>query len=110
MQKNNSDLVTLNINLSEGQLTESFLEMFGSTVKLILGRMFGSGGPFPPGTVTGTPSQISSFEKALVANKRYIDSYISHGLNNPSTYRCKYQLQSAVNSFQRETGIQWPFR
>lgn len=109
MQKNKG-LVPLNIDLSQNQLTESFLEMFGSTVKLILGRMFGSDGPFPPGTVTGTPSQISSFEEALVANKRYVDSYISNGLNNPVTYRCKYQLQSAVNNFNRETGIQWPFK
>lgn len=108
--QNHKDLVPLKINLEQENLTESFLEMFGSTVKLILGRMFGSDGAFPPGTVTGTPSQISSFEKALVANKRYIDSYINHGLNNASTYRCKYQLQSAVNSFQRETGIQWPFK
>ena len=104
------DLVSRKIDLNQKQLTESFLEMFGSTVKLILGRMFGSEGIFPAGTVTGTPSQIAAFESALVANKRYIDSYINHGLNNPSTYRCKYQLQSAVNSFKRETGIQWPFR
>lgn len=108
--QSNSDLITLNIDLHEEQITESFLEMFGSTVKLILGRMFGSGGMIPAGTVTGTPSQISSFEQALAANKRYIDSYINHGLNNASTYRCKYQLQSAVKSFQRETGIQWPFK
>jgi len=110
MDKETNDLVPLAIDLNQTELTESFLAMFGSTVKLILQRMFGSGGMIPKGTVKGTPSQVSSFEKALVANRDYIKSYIDNGLNSPATYRNKYTLHSAVKNFERQTNIKWPFK
>ena len=47
MDKETNDLVPLAIDLNQTELTESFLAMFGSTVKLILQRMFGSGGMIP---------------------------------------------------------------
>ena len=110
MKKTADHLVPLKVTLNgENILSESFLSMFGETVKIILRRMFDGDSAIPPGVVKGTPAQINSFESALVANKRYIDSYIQNGLNNPSTYRSKYDLERAVANFERQTGIRWPF-
>ena len=109
MDKEPSDLIPLEIDLSQNELNESFLVMFGETVKMILRRMFGSDVIVPVDKVHGTKTQIRDFENALMANKRYIESYIDNGLNNPATYNSKYQLQSAVGQFERQTGIKWPF-
>jgi len=100
----------ITINLNHNEINESFIGQFGAVVKLLLRRMFGSDSIIPAGTVKGTPSQISSFEGALVANKRYIDSYISNGLNNPATYKSRVTLDNAVRNFERQTNISWPFR
>ena len=110
MDSRQEDLVSIQLDLNQSELNESFLAMFGETVKVILKRMFGSEGIFPTGTVRGTPSQISAFENALVANRNYINSYINNGLNNPATYRNKQVLRSAVNNFERQTNIKWPFK
>jgi len=104
------EMLPVKIDLNTKVISESFLSMFGESVKIILRRMFDSGAIVPKGTVTGTQSQISAFEDALVANKRYIDSYMENGLNNPSTYRSKYTLETAVGRFERQTGIKWPFK
>ena len=105
-----SEILPIKIELNHDVVSESFLSMFGESVKIILRRMFDSGSIIPSGTVSGTPSQVCAFEDALVANKRYIDSYMENGLNNPSTYRSKYTLETAVNKFERQTGIKWPFK
>ena len=110
MDSREEELVSINLDLNQAELNESFLAMFGETVKIILRRMFGSEGIFPKGTVKGTPSQISAFESALVANRNYINSYINNGLNNPATYRNKQVLRSAVSNFERQTNIKWPFK
>ena len=110
MKTDGEDLIPVTIDLNQKELTESFLAMFGETVKIILRRMFGPEGLFPKGTVKGTPTQIKNFEGALGANRNYIQSYIDNGLNSPRTYKSKYQLQSAVERFERQTGIKWPFK
>ena len=110
MKNNKEHKDNVIIDFNQSQISESFIGQFGSFVKLMLRRMFGSESLIPSGVVKGTPSQISSFENALVANKRYIDSYISNGLNNPATYRSRLTLDSAVRNFERQTNIKWPFR
>ena len=83
-------------------------DMFGSWIKSILGQMFG--GPSIPVTVRGTPAQIKTFANTLQREKRYIENYHKHGLNNPNTYKSKATLQNAVSKFERATGIKWPFK
>jgi hypothetical protein len=103
-------IVPIHIDLTKSnQLNESWLEMFGSTIKLILQRMFGQDVFLPPISVTGDQYQVESFAKALAGERRYFDSYVRHGLNDPRTYRTKYELESAVYNFERDTGIKWPF-
>ena len=37
-------------------------------------------------------------------------AYNKYGLNNPATYRSRYRLDGAVKSFERDTGLIWPFK
>ena len=108
-KSNSNGIVTVEIDLNSKELNESFLGMFGATVKLLLQRMFGSDVIVPVDKVRGTKTQVRDFENALVANRNYIQSYIDNGLNNPATYNSKQQLRTAVSKFERETGIRWPF-
>jgi hypothetical protein len=105
------EIVSIHIDLSNTkQLNESFLEMFGSTIKLILQRMFGQDVFLPPVSVTGDRNQVETFAKVLAGERRYFDSYVNYGLNDPRTYRNKYELESAVSNFERATNIKWPFK
>ena len=103
------EIVSIHINFDD-QINESFLEMFGTTLKMILKRMFGQDIFLPPISVSGDPHQVESFARALAGEKRYFDSYVTHGLNDPRTYRNKYELESAVSNFERATNIKWPFK
>ena len=103
-------IVPIHIDLTNPQkLNESWLHAFGSTVKFILQSMFGQDIFLPPISVTGDQYQIESFARALAGEKKHFDSYIRYGLNDPRTYRSKYELESAVSNFERDTGIKWPF-
>lgn len=105
------DLAPIHIDLDNSdKLNESFFEMFGTAVKLILRRMFGQDVFLPPLTITGNPTQVDSFARALAGEKKYFDSYVKNGLNDPRTYKSKYELEAAVNKFERDTGIKWPFK
>jgi len=103
------DIVPIHIDLdSSDKLNESFLFMFGTAVKLILQQMFGHD-VYVPVNVSGTHSQIESFAKTLASEKRYFESYVKHGLNDPRTHENKYRLNVAVDKFERDTGIRWPY-
>lgn len=105
------DISPIHINFTKSkQLNESFLVMFGTAIKMILQRMFGQDVYVPPMTITGNKQQMETFISALAGEKRYFDSYIRYGLNDPRTYQDRYKLQAAVNDFERNTGIKWPFK
>ena len=53
---------------------------------------------------------IESFAKTLASEKRYFESYVKHGLNDPRTHENKYKLNIAVDKFERDTGIKWPYK
>ena len=95
--------------LKKDQVEESWLVMFGTAIKMLLQRMFGSDMHFPV-SIKGNPSEIKSFAKTLAGEKRYIQAYKEYGLNNPITHRNKAQLEVAVKQFERKTGIRWPFK
>jgi hypothetical protein len=102
------DLVPITIDLTTDDiLNESWLHMFGTGVKTILGAMFG--GLSLPVYVKGHKSDVSSFAKTLGSEKRYLEAAAEFGLDDPQTFRSKAQLDSAVKNFERKTGIQWPF-
>ncbi len=104
------DIVPIEIDLnSKDKLNESFLRMFGTAVKMILQQMFGKD-IYLPVNITGTTSQIQSFAKTLASEKRYFESYVKHGLNDPRTHEDRYRLNIAVDKFERDTGIKWPYK
>jgi len=81
--------------------------------------IYGSGGMMkgsnasrggPNLSVKGSPSQISAFFTALNREKKYMDSYIKNGLDDPSTMVSKYELDKSVRTFEYETGLKWPFK
>lgn len=104
-------LVPLVLDLTIGEnkkLNESFLKMFGGLIKVLMQRMFGM--PTPPITIKGTQQQIDALKNALSYEKKYMQTFYSLGLDNPQTYRSKAELDKATASFERITGLKWPFK
>lgn len=96
------------IDLTSETLDESWLRMFGTGISAILNAMFG--GSTIPVTVKGSRQEVQSFAKTLSKEKKYMDNYRRFGLDNPKTYKSKFQLNKAVKDFERKTGITWPFK
>jgi hypothetical protein len=90
------------------KLNESWLGMFGSWVKWILRGMFG--GPVPDVKISGTKSEVESFMNVLAKEKDYMRLAQDHGLSDARTYKNKFKLEKAANTFFRKTGIKWPFK
>ena len=99
----------IEINLSEHKMiNELRYSTLGSQMKRILNAMFkGSNTSL---TVKGSQSEVDSFLHALVKEKKYMTAYLAYGLNDPRTLSNKAKLGNAVNKFERETGIKWPFK
>ena len=105
------ELIPIEIDLEKlkgDQLDESFLVMAGAWMKEILRRMFGSTGP--PIRIRGKESDLEALAKVLSGERRYMSSYLKHGLNDPSVVRNRFALEKAVYDFERETGIKWPLK
>jgi len=106
----------IHIDLTKGKDLNEFYDFYnlatmGAQLKTIMGIMFGSGSQNPfGGKITGSPQQIKSFARALAAEKMYMDAFNKHGLNNSSTYSSRGLLDRAISSFERDTGIPWPFK
>ena len=106
-----NDLVPIEINLNHSEadlLSESWLAMMGGAIETILGGMFG--GRSVPVKISGTRKQVDSFKSALGNEARYLKAMKRYGLNKPETLRTKAQLDRAIKSFERDTGIKWPFK
>jgi hypothetical protein len=107
---NEEEIVKLTIDLGtarKGELNESFLAMFGYWVKVLLKRIFG--GSQVPVNIKGTRSEVSAFADALGRERDYMTSLRRHGLDDKRTFSNKYKLDKAVQSFEQETGLKWPF-
>ncbi len=104
--------LVLNLNANrDGTLNESFLAMFGGALEMVLKRMFGgASGPWQSKfSVRGTPGQVAAFGDALGKEKKYMETFLKHGLNDPRSFATKADLNKAVANFESETGIKWPF-
>jgi hypothetical protein len=104
------ELIGVTIDLGaarKGELNESFLAMFGYWVKALLKRIFG--GAHVPVSIKGTRSEVSAFADALGRERDYMTSLRKNGLDDKSTFSNKYKLDKAVQSFEQETGLKWPF-
>ena len=53
---------------------------------------------------------MDAFAHALRLEKDYMKTYIDNGLNNEKTLAAKHELNDAVEKFEDETKIKWPFK
>lgn len=98
------------LNNLGGQLNERVYSKFAGQVRMALLDLYFAGVLSSPLSLSGTPSQIDSFFKALQREKGYMDSYIKHGLNDSRTLSSRSDLSTAVKKFESETGLRWPFK
>jgi hypothetical protein len=122
-------VVNLNVN-NEESMNESFIQAFGDIVKSFVGYMFKDAPPVvgpslsqrarmeeaegvsdaPQAKIVGTPTQISAFGNALSKEKKYMETFLKHGLNDPRSFATHAELNKAVANFEKETGIKWPLK
>tara|TARA_R110000851_G_scaffold324292_1_gene491516 strand:- start:875 stop:1273 length:399 start_codon:yes stop_codon:yes gene_type:complete len=124
-------IINLNAN-KQGIINESFIQAFGDTVKSFLKYMFKDAPPAvgptvsqraraalreeeigldaPRARIVGTPTQISAFGNALSKEKKYMETFLKHGLNDPRSFASHAELNKAVANFEKETGIKWPLK
>ena len=104
-------LATIKVDFNElraQSLNEGFLETFGGIIELVLGAMFGN--KKLPIAFSGSEGDIHAFADTIGREKRYMDAVKRYGLDHPTTYKSKAKLGNSVKSFERETGIKWPFK
>lgn len=89
-------------------VNESTLIAMGAHLRLVLNALFT--GEYFPVSVRGTQSQVDSFIKTLAREKRYLSSLSQYGLNNPKVFKDKYRLEKSIKSFEKDTGLVWPFK
>ena len=96
-------------NLGKQPLNERIYSKFAGKVRSMLLDLYFGGFDIPL-QIMGSTSQVDSFMRALRGEKRYMDSYMKNGLNDPKTMKSKYSLSKAVGKFEKETGLRWPFK
>ena len=105
--------IHLNLNHKDsGTLNENVYSDFSNDVFFLMQSLYGAEAPTMMGpkiSVSGNQGQIMSFFTALQREKKYMDSFMKHGLNDAQTMNSRYQLQDAVGKFEFETGLRWPF-
>ena len=107
----NDELVPIEIDLEkvkENQLNESFLASFGAQIESMLRVMMGQS-PIPY-KVSGNSADLAALASVLGREKRYMNSYLKHGLNDPRVVKDRYRLEKAVYKFEKDTGIKWPMK
>lgn len=110
---NEKDLVQEEIidlgQAKRGVLTETSLAAFGDHIKMMVSWIFGENVFFPK-KIKGTQSEVDKFLKALSREKNYMKSYKKYGLADKRTHNNKYKLDKAVQDFEKETKLVWPFK
>ena len=99
------------IDLSNAELLKEgyvYNEFSNQVNRMLLGLSYA--GVDVPISVRGTTSQIEAFFNALSNERRYMTSYVKHGLDNSRTLNNRHRLMDAVKNFEKETGLRWPFK
>ena len=110
--ENDNELVSQVLDLGvhrTGEITETYLGAIGTGIKQMIAWTFGEN-IFFPSKIKGTRREVDSFTSALSGERRYMQAYKRHGLNDPRTYDSKYLLDDAIRNFERTTKLKWPFK
>lgn len=97
--------LTIGTTLEEGYVYSDFSQKVNS---LLLGLSYA--GIDLPVRIRGSQNQVDSFFQALKNEKKYMDSYVNNGLNDSRTLGIRHRLMRAVEKFEKETGLRWPFK
>ena len=111
-------------------LNESWLKMFGEWNKDVLKYIYGKDVKMRANlqahnmireeedesvdstlqfSITGEEADVKAYANALMAQKYYIDAYVTHGAEHMQTSKQREVLKQAVQHFEASTGIAWPF-
>jgi len=96
------------LNKLDNPLSERVYSKFAGQVRGALLDLYFAGMDVPLKLV-GTSSQIDSFMTSLQREKRYMDAYLKYGLNDLRTLGSRHDLMRAIEAFETETGLRWPF-
>ena len=80
----------------------------GGKIKRVLSAMFG--GYNVSMSAKGDKQDVQSFLDALMKEKKYMMAYMNYGLDDPRTYGSRARLDTAVENFERTSGLTWPFK
>ena len=103
-----SKQIVIDLSRNNGILNESFVSMFSYWIKKIIQHFLD--GIHIPVKVVGSERDVEAFARALSSEKNFLMKAQKYGLTDKRTYSSKYELDKAVNGFQKETGIRWPFK
>ena len=104
----NDEVIDLGVARS-GELNETYMRAMGDHIKMMISWLFGENVFFPK-KIKGTQSEVDKFLRALSSETRYMRSYKNYGLGDKRTYDNKYKLDRAVQDFEKETKLKWPFK
>ena len=99
--------------LKKNILNESFVAQFAAQLQYLLARVFAPplfSSDSPRVRVTGTRQDLNNFTNVVSREKKYMDSYLKHGLGNPKVLNDRMALEKAVYRFERDTGLKWPIK
>jgi len=102
---------TINLNQLNTPLSERVrvYSKFAYDIERLLLSLYDAGIDVPM-NITGTPTQVDAFTRALAGERKYLNSYLKHGLNDQRTFNSRHSLGKSVKKFENETGLRWPFK
>jgi len=106
------DPIVINLSAMRGDgINEDLVRNFGNAVRMFLGALLDQD-PIEmfKGIIRGTPTEVKSFARTIGSEKKYIDIARKYGLDDPRAASNKARLTKSIASFERETGIKWPFK
>ena len=107
----NKTIIDLEEMKMVNEVLGSSLVAFGAKIKQMLFSMFSeTGEDYRTFYIKGRKPDILSFGAALASEKKYMDSYLKNGLNDPGVLKNRYRLERAIEKFEKETGIKWPLK
>lgn len=99
--------------LKKNTLNESYVAQFAAKLQYLLARVFAPplfSSDSPTVRITGTRGDLSNFTNVVSREKKYMDSYLKHGLGDPKVLNDRIALEKAVFRFERDTGLKWPIK
>ena len=105
-------------------LLETWSEMLGSWSKTLLRYMYGDDvkivanvtgvmkeedGQPAKFVIRGRYKDVQSYAQALAAEKNYLDAYVQYGPDSPQAVKTRELLRQAVERFEYNTQLKWPF-